>query len=75
VLLWTPAFVLPNAMKATGDAKFVMVVSMASMFVFRVLLSSLLGMGAVGVWCAMVVDWVCRIVCFWIRWKKTVCRE
>jgi len=75
VLLWTPAFVLPNAMKATGDAKFVMVVSMVSMFVFRVLLSSLLGMGAVGVWCAMVVDWVCRIVCFWIRWKKTVCRE
>ena len=38
-------------------------------------LSSLLGMGAIGVWCAMVVDWVCRIVCFWIRWKKTVCRE
>ena len=75
VLLWTPAFVLPNAMKATGDAKFVMVVSMISMFVFRVLLSSVLGMGAVGVWCAMVVDWVCRIVCFWIRWKKTVCRE
>ncbi len=75
VLLWTPAFVLPNAMKATGDAKYVMVVSMVSMFVFRVLLSSVLGMGAVGVWCAMVVDWVCRIVCFWIRWKKTVCRE
>jgi len=74
VLLWTPAFVLPNAMKATGDAKFVMVVSIVSMFVFRVLLSSLLGMGAVGVWCAMVVDWVCRIVCFWIRWRKTVCR-
>ena len=75
VLLWTPAFVLPNAMKATGDAKYVMVVSMASMFLFRVLLSSVLGMGAVGVWCAMVVDWVCRIVCFGIRWKKTVCRE
>ena len=74
ILLWTPAFVLPNAMKATGDAKYVMVVSMASMFVFRVLLSSVLGMGAVGVWCAMVVDWVCRITCFWIRWKKTVCR-
>ncbi len=74
VLMWTPAFVLPNAMKATGDAKFVMVVSMVSMFVFRVLLSSVLGMGAIGVWCAMVVDWVCRIVCFWLRWKKTVCR-
>jgi len=75
VLLWTPSFVLPNAMKATGDAKYVMVVSMVSMFVFRVLLSSVLGMGAIGVWCAMVVDWVCRIVCFGIRWKKTICRE
>jgi putative MATE family efflux protein len=75
VLLWTPSFVLPNAMKATGDAKYVMVVSMISMFVFRVLLSSLLGMGAVGVWWAMVADWVCRIACFAVRWKKTVCRE
>ena len=75
VLLWTPSFVLPNAMKATGDAKYVMIVSMISMFVFRVLLSSVLGMGAIGVWCAMVVDWICRITCFWIRWRKTVCRE
>jgi putative MATE family efflux protein len=75
VLLWTPSFVLPNAMKATGDAKYVMVVSMISMFVFRVLLSSLLGMGAVGVWWAMVADWVCRITCFAVRWKKTVCGE
>ncbi len=74
IFLWTPAFDLPNAMKATGDAKYVMVVSMVSMFVFRVLLSSVLNMGAVGVWGAMIVDWVCRITCFWIRWRKTVCR-
>lgn len=74
ILLWTPSFVLPNAMKATGDAKYVMVVSMVSMFVFRVFLSSVLGMGAVGVWSAMIVDWVCRIICFWIRWKKMVCK-
>ncbi|MGN1345427.1 MAG: MATE family efflux transporter [Eubacteriales bacterium] len=75
MLLWTPAFVLPNAMKATGDAKFVMVVSVASMFVFRVFLSSILGMGAIGVWAAMVVDWVCRTLCFTLRWKKTAGRE
>jgi Na+-driven multidrug efflux pump len=34
-----------------------------------------MGMGAVGVWIAMVVDWVCRVTCFVVRfvsgaWKK-----
>lgn len=74
LLLWTPSFVLPNAMKATGDAKFVMIVAVASMFIFRVFLSYILGirfgMGAIGVWCAMIVDWIARVVCFGIRWRK-----
>lgn len=74
LLLWTPSFVLPNGMKATGDAKFVMIVAVLSMFICRVFLSYILGigfgMGAIGVWCAMVVDWIARVVCFEVRWKK-----
>ena len=27
-----------------------------------------MGMGAVGVWIAMVIDWVCRITCFVSRY-------
>ena len=34
-----------------------------------------MGMGAVGVWIAMVVDWIFRVLCFVLRfatgaWKK-----
>ena len=76
VLLWTPSFVLPNAMKATGDAKFVMVSAVLSMFIFRVALSYVLGirfgMGAVGVWICMVIDWICRIICFTVRFEKKI---
>ncbi len=72
IFLWTPAFVLPNGMKAIGDAKYVMIVSVTSMFLFRVVLSYILGMGAIGVWSAMIVDWVCRVICFTIRWRHIV---
>lgn len=76
ILLWTPSFVLPNAMKATGDAKFVMVTAVLSMFIFRVALSYVLGirfgMGAVGVWICMVIDWICRIICFTARFEKKI---
>lgn len=76
ILLWTPSFVLPNAMKATGDARFVMVTAVLSMFIFRVALSYVLGirfgMGAVGVWICMVIDWICRIICFTVRFEKKI---
>ena len=45
-----------------------MVTSIASMMVWRLGFSYILcvrmGWGAVGVWVAMVVDWVCRVLCF-----------
>ena len=76
ILLWTPSFVTPNAMKAAGDARFVMIVAVVSMFVFRVggsvILGSRLGMGAIGVWCAMVADWIARSAVFAVRWRRTL---
>jgi len=76
ILLWTPSFVTPNAMKAGGDARFVMIVAVASMFVFRVGGSEILGrrmaMGAVGVWIAMVIDWIFRSAVFAVRWERTL---
>ncbi|MBO6053230.1 MAG: MATE family efflux transporter, partial [Clostridia bacterium] len=60
VLLWTPSFVTPNAMKAGGDARFVMIIAVLSMFLFRVGFSEILGrrmgLGAIGVWITMVID-------------------
>ena len=39
-----------------------------------------MGMGAVGVWLAMVVDWICRVTCFVIRfasgaWQKSAMKK
>ena len=68
VLLWPASFVLPNALRAANDVRFTMVVSIASMAILRVGASWLLcvhfGMGAVGVWIAMVLDWICRTAFF-----------
>ena len=74
LLLWPSSFVLPNALRAANDVKFTMVVSILSMAVWRLgfsyLLCVKLGWGAVGVWIAMVIDWICRVTCFITRFKS-----
>ena len=64
-VMWSFSFVLPNALRASNDVKFTMIVSVASMWTFRIGFSFVLGkflhMGLFGVWVAMVIDWVCRI--------------
>ncbi len=40
---WPTAFTIPNFLRAAGDAKYTMVVSMLSMWIFRVGCSHLLG--------------------------------
>lgn len=84
ILLWPAGFVLPNALRAANDVKFTMITSIISMVVWRMGLSWILcvnmGMGAVGVWYAMVVDWICRVTCFVIRfvsgaWKKNAAKK
>ena len=84
IFLWPASFVLPNALRAANDVRFTMVVATASMLVWRMGLSWVLcvqmGMGAVGVWYAMVVDWICRIICFVARfvsgaWKKNAMKK
>lgn len=62
--IWPLAFTLPNGMRAAGDVKYSMIVSAASMWVFRVALCMILirgfGFGVLGVWIAMFVDWFDR---------------
>ena len=71
VVFWAPSFTLPNALRSGGDAKFTMLVSIASMWVFRVILSYFfvlqMHMGLTGVWFGMFVDWICRSILFGIR--------
>ncbi len=64
ILFWPVSFVLPNALRASNDVKFTMWVGIFSMLVCRIFGSWLLcvhmGLGAVGVWIAMICDWICR---------------
>ena len=73
MLLWPAAFTLPNALRASNDVVFTMVVSVLSMFIFRISFSYLfhytLALGALGVWIAMVIDWLAKAIVFIIRYK------
>ena len=78
-------FTLPSVFKATGDVKFTMVVSTVSMWVVRIGLAYILalenisilgmsipglGMGIMGVWVAMVIDWGIRALLYSARYVK-----
>ena len=74
IMIWPCAFVLPSSMRAAGDVRFAMVISVISMFLFRVgsayLFAFSFNLGALGVWCAMLCDWGFRAVVFSIRWIR-----
>lgn len=76
MFIWPWTFVFPNALRAANDVRFMMVVSVASMVLARVggsyLLggTNFLGWGALGVWWAMIADWLVRIVCFVWRYRS-----
>lgn len=71
IVLWAISFVLPNALRAANDVQFTMWVGIGSMVAFRILGSWILcvqlGWGAVGVWIAMILDWICRVSFFLTR--------
>lgn len=72
--VWTLSFPFANILRASGDAKYTMIVSVISMWVFRIGLSYILAknmnLELMGVWYAMFVDWVVRAICFFIRFKS-----
>ena len=81
ILIWPLAFTLPNSLRAAGDAKFTMLVSNISMWLFRVLFSYLIAswilrrypgntsLALYGVWFCMYIDWVFRSICFVVLFK------
>lgn len=64
---------LSNGLRAAGDVKFTMYVSIVSTIIVRLLFSYLLGivlqMGVMGIAIAMVLDWTIRAVIFFWRQK------
>ncbi|MFR6343364.1 MAG: MATE family efflux transporter [Christensenellales bacterium] len=73
IVIWAPAFSLPNTLRAANDVKFSMVVSILSMWIFRIgfsfLLAKNMGLGVFGVWISMYIDWLVRSILFVLRYK------
>ncbi|MCU6708248.1 MATE family efflux transporter [Paenibacillus sp. J5C_2022] len=64
VPLWSVSFILPAALRAAGDARFTSMTSMLTMWLFRLslgyVLGITLGMGILGIWIAMILEWGVR---------------
>ena len=72
-VFWPLSFTLPQALRAAGDTRYTMVGGTVSMWTLRVGLGILMGrywgLGVLGVWIAMCIDWLLRITLFVIRFK------
>ena len=74
IFLWPTSFAMPNILRAANDVRYPMVCSIISMLGLRLVAGYILavhfGMGAIGIWIAMIGDWLCRSICFFLRLKN-----
>lgn len=74
MIIWPESFTLPNSLRASNDVKFTMLTSILSMWLCRIGMSYILGtyfhLGVLGVWMAMMVDWLVRAIIFLFRYKN-----
>jgi putative MATE family efflux protein len=65
---WAPAYVLPNGLRAAGEARFTMIIGGVSLWVIRVafgyILSVTFKMGVAGIWYAMTADGCFRSIVY-----------
>ena len=70
---------LSNGLRATGDVKYTMIVSIASTIGGRLVLSIILGiychMGVIGIAYAMCLDWSIRAIIFYMRYRSGKWKE
>ena len=73
MLIWPFSFSLPCTLRAAGDAQVTMYISLATMWICRIVFSYIfgkyMGMGVFGVWMAMVLDWIVRSIFMIIRYR------
>lgn len=74
ILIWPLSFSIPNTLRAANDVKATMWIAIASMWIFRIAFSYVLGswlhMGVFGIWVAMTIDWAFRAVCYVVRYRR-----
>lgn len=73
MVMWPLAFIIPHTLRASLDAKFTMMVSVFSMWAFRIgfayLFVKVFGLDVMGVWYAMFIDWFFRALVFSLRFR------
>ncbi len=71
LLAWGISFVLSAGLKGAGDTRYTMVTAFIGMWVFRICLGYVLGIlcgvGILGIWIAMYIDWIVRGSMYLIR--------
>lgn len=73
ILVWSFSFILPSTLRAAGDGKFTTIVSLITMWLFRVLggyiVGIKLGFGLPGIAIIMVLEWAVRGFIFLWRFR------
>jgi putative MATE family efflux protein len=73
MIVWPISFTVPYALRASMDAKFTMMVSVFSMWLFRIgtsyLFVQVMNLGVMGIWYGMFIDWFFRAVIFALRFR------
>ncbi len=73
-LVWVLSFIPAYGMRSAGDVKFSMMVTVVTMWVFRVSLTVYLcrfrGFGPIAVWIGMFTDWTVRGIIFTLRFRS-----
>ncbi|MCM8711439.1 MATE family efflux transporter [Clostridium sp. SYSU_GA19001] len=74
IIAWSCSFVLPAGLKGAGDVKYTMITAVIGMWIFRITLGYFLGitfgLGLIGVWLGMYIDWIVRGALYLIRLKN-----
>lgn len=72
--IWAMSFTLPNVLRAANDVRYTMIVGVCSMWLCRILfgifLGKYVGLKTMGIWIAMIIDWVIRSIFFMYRYKS-----
>ena len=73
IIFWSPSFLLPAVLRAGGDSQYTSILSMLTMWLFRVVFGYFLGvqlkLGIMGIWMAMELEWGIRGVFFYLRFR------
>lgn len=73
---WSMSNVMPSVLRSAGDAAFSSVISLITMWIFRVgmgyLAAITLGLGIQGVWICMGIEWGIRTLIFYLRYRSEV---